>query len=254
MFDHPSFDEVDTASLRVAGIGAARIPPELVLEMREKLGCPVVVRYASTESCLATGTRLDDDLATITTTVGRPNGGVELTIVDDEGSTCPAGEVGTVCLRSRAQMRGYWHDPERTAEAIDDDGWLHTGDLGWVGNDGNLRLAGRHTEMYIRGGYNVYPIEVENCLGEHPDVHNSAVLGLPVEHRLGEIGVLFAVAQPGRSLELEQIRTFVKERLADYKAPDRLVVVDELPLTSIGKVDKVALRPHAEQEAREWLR
>ncbi len=151
MFDHPSFDEVDTASLRVAGIGAARIPPELVLEMREKLGCPVVVRYASTESCLATGTRLDDDLATITTTVGRPNGGVELTIVDDEGSTCPAGEVGTVCLRSRAQMRGYWHDPERTAEAIDDDGWLHTGDLGWVGNDGNLRLAGRqHRDVHPR--------------------------------------------------------------------------------------------------------
>jgi acyl-CoA synthetase (AMP-forming)/AMP-acid ligase II len=254
MFDHPLFDAVDTASLRVAGVGAARIPPELVLEMRDKLGCPVVVRYASTESCLATGTRLDDDLATITTTVGRPNGGVELTIVDDEGTPCPAGEVGTVCLRSRAQMRGYWHDPERTAEAIDSDGWLHTGDLGWVGNDGNLRLAGRRTEMYIRGGYNVYPIEVENCLGEHPDVHNTAVLGIAVEHRLGEIGVLFAVAQPGRSLELEQIRTFVKERLADYKAPDRLVVLDELPLTSIGKVDKVALRHHAEQEAREWLR
>ena len=151
-------------------------------------------------------------------------------------------------------FRGYWHEPERTAEAIDDDGWLHTGDLGWLGDDGNLRLAGRNTEMYIRGGYNVYPIEVENCIGTHPDVAANAIVGASVDDRLGEIGVLFAVARPGCQLGLADLRSWVKERLADYKAPDALVVVDQLPLTSIGKVDKKALQPAADQEASRWHR
>jgi acyl-CoA synthetase (AMP-forming)/AMP-acid ligase II len=222
--------------------------------MREKLGCPVVVRYASTEACLATGTRLDDSPETIATTVGRPNGGVELRILDASGAPAASGEVGTVSLRSRAVMRGYWNDPERTAEALDADGWLRTGDLGWVGSDGNLRLVGRSTEMYIRGGYNVYPIEVENCLGRHEGVAASAVLGADVEDRLGEIGVLFAVPRAGATLSLDDVRAFVKERLADYKAPDVLVVVDELPVTSIGKVDKLALRPRADEEAARWTR
>lgn len=257
LLDHPSLDAVDVSSLRLAGIGAARVPPDLVTEIRERLGCPVVVRYASTESCLATGTRLDDDVDVICSTVGRPNGGVELRLVDDDAG--PVEElgpdhVGTVCLRSRAMMRGYWQDPERTAEAIDAEGWLHTGDLGWLGDDGNLRLVGRSTEMFIRGGYNVYPIEVENCLGGHPAVAAAAVLGAAVDDRLGEIGVVFAVAAPGAHLDLGELRTFVKERLADYKAPDCLVTMDELPLTSIGKVDKKALQPRADEEGSRWSR
>ena len=255
MFDHPSFDSIDVTSLRVAGIGAARVPPELVAEMRTKLGCDVVVRYASTESCLATGTRLDDTVDVICTTVGRPNGDVELRLVDDNGNGVTevgAEHVGTVCLRSRARMRGYWNDPQRTAEAIDDHGWLHTGDLGWLGDDGNLRLVGRSTEMYIRGGNNVYPIEVENCLGAFDDIAATALLGVPVEHRLGEIGVLFVVARPGRDVGLAAVRAFVGGHLATYKMPDALVLVTELPLTSIGKVDKLALRPRALEEAAGW--
>lgn len=260
MFDHPLFDTTDVSSLRVAGIGAARVPPELVEEMRTKLGCPVVHRYASTESCLATGTRLTDDIATICTTVGRPNGGVELKIVDsDTDAVLPPGEVGTVCLRSRAMMRGYWNDPDRTAEAIDPEGWLHTGDLGWVDNDGNLRLSGRNNEMYIRGGYNVYPIEVENLLGGHPAIAACAVLGAAVDDRLGEIGVLFAVPRRDASgvaatVDLADVRAFVKSALADYKAPDALVTVDELPLTSIGKIDKKMLQPQADDLAAGWVR
>jgi acyl-CoA synthetase (AMP-forming)/AMP-acid ligase II len=257
LLDHPDLPAAGLTALRLAGIGAARIPPELVVEMRERLGCPVVVRYASTEACLATGTRLDDDLDTICSTVGRPNGGVELKLVDDDGAEV-AGRgpehVGTVCLRSRAVMRGYWRDPEHTAQAIDADGWLHTGDLGWVGDDGNLRLVGRSSEMYIRGGYNVYPIEVENCLGGHPAVAAAAVVGARVDDRLGEIGVLFAVPAHGAHLDLGELRAFVKERLADYKAPDCLVVVDDLPLTSIGKIDKKALQPRADEEASRWTR
>jgi acyl-CoA synthetase (AMP-forming)/AMP-acid ligase II len=257
LLDHPDADTTDFSHLRVAGTGAARVPPELVTEMRARFGCPVVVRYASTESCLATGTRLDDSDEVICTTVGRPNGDVELRLVDEDGHIIDRSgpeHVGTVCLRSRAVMRGYWHDDERTAEVIDADGWLRTGDLGWVGSDGNLRLAGRSTEMFIRGGYNVYPIEVENCLGAHPDLAATAVLGAPVADRLGEIGVAFVVAAPGATPELSDVRAFVKERLADYKAPDVLVVVDELPLTSIGKVDKKALASRANEEAMRWQR
>jgi acyl-CoA synthetase (AMP-forming)/AMP-acid ligase II len=254
MLDHPDLATTDTSHLRIAGTGAARVPPELVLEIREKLGCGVVVRYASTETCLATGTRVGDDITTISTTVGRPNGDVELKIVDEDGEEVAPGVVGTVCTRSRAMFRGYWGEPERTAEAIDPDGWLHTGDLGWLGEDGNLRLAGRTTEMYIRGGYNVYPIEVENCLGTHPAIAANAVVGAHVEDRLGEIGVLFVVPRPGQTPPLADLRTWVKERLADYKAPDVLVLVDELPLTSIGKVDKKALQPRADEEAARWHR
>jgi acyl-CoA synthetase (AMP-forming)/AMP-acid ligase II len=254
MLDDPKLGSCDTSSLRIAATGAARVPPELVAEIGERLGCPVVVRYASTEACLATGTRLGDPVDVICTTVGRPNGGVELRVVGEDGRTAPPGAVGTVHLRSRAMMRGYWNDPAQTAAAIDGDGWLRTGDLGWVGDDGNLRLAGRTSEMYIRGGYNVYPIEVENCLGAHPALAASAVLGADVDDRLGEIGVLFAVPRIGLAVELDDVRAFVAERLAGYKAPDALVLVDALPLTTIGKVDKLALRERADQEAAQWRR
>jgi acyl-CoA synthetase (AMP-forming)/AMP-acid ligase II len=249
MFDHPSFPSLDPSSLRLAGTGAARVPPDLVREMRERLGCPVVVRYASTECSVATGTRVDDDPDVVSTTVGRANGGVELRIdaPDDEG-------IGVVCVRGRAMMRGYWGDPTATARAIDEDGWLHTGDLGRLDASGNLRLAGRRTEMYVRGGYNVYPIEVENCLAEHPDLAAVAVVGADTTDRLGEIGVLFAVTRVGHAPTLAGVRSFVASRLADYKAPDRLVVVDELPLTSIGKVDKQALHSRAVEEAARWTR
>jgi acyl-CoA synthetase (AMP-forming)/AMP-acid ligase II len=257
MLDHPDFAATDVSSLRLAGIGASRIPPELVAEMRTKLGCPVVVRYASTESCVATGTRLDDTVEVICTTVGRPNGDVELKLVTDDGRPVTAhgpDAIGTVCMRSRANMRGYWHDQERTAEAIDADGWLHTGDLGWIGDDGNLRLAGRSTEMYIRGGNNVYPIEVENCLGNLSTVTATAVLGAPVDDRLGEIGVLFAVPRAGAVVTLVDVQAFVRQSLAGYKAPDCLVLMPELPLTSIGKIDKLALQQRAHEEAIAWTR
>ena len=254
MLDDPALDRCDTSSLRLAGTGAARVPPELVAEIGARLGCPVVVRYASTEASLATGTRLGDGPDVISTTVGRPNGDVELRITDGDGHDVADGTVGTIRLRTRAMMRGYWNDPEQTGAAIDGDGWLRTGDLGAVGDDGNLRLAGRTTEMYIRGGYNVYPIEVENCLGQHPAVAAAAVVGADVDDRLGEIGILFAVPRAGADVDLAEVRSFVGNRLASYKSPDALVVVDALPLTPIGKVDKLALRSRADEEARRWSR
>ena len=151
-------------------------------------------------------------------------------------------------------MRGYWREPELTDAAIDPDGWLLTGDLGYLDTRGDLHLAGRSTEMYIRGGYNVYPIEVENCLGQHPLVERVAVLGAeaPV---LGEIGVAFVVpADSAAPPTLEQLRSWCIDSMASYKAPDALVLIGELPLTAMSKIDKRALAPAAAAAEKEWER
>ena len=197
-----------------------------------------MVRYASTEASLATGTRIDDRDEVIANTVGRPSGGVEMRLVDDEGTVVDAGEVGIVQLRSRAVMRSYWKDPDATAKVIDSGGWLSTGDLGRVDDAGNLSLVGRRVEMYIRGGYNVYPAEVEAVISDHPAIDRVAVVGTP-NPVLGQEGTAFVVAT--KAVTLEDIRAWCRARMADYKAPDRLVIVEELPLTSMMKVDKRAL-------------
>jgi acyl-CoA synthetase (AMP-forming)/AMP-acid ligase II len=249
MLAHPDMEDADVSSLRIAGTGASRVPPELVRAMRERLGCPVVVRYTSTETSLGTGTRPDDPDEVVATTVGRPVPGVELEVVDDDGQTVAPGDVGRVRLRSGAVMRGYIGDGpdgviidhDATAAVLDDAGWVTTGDLGRLGADGNLRLVGRVAEMYIRGGYNVYPAEVEAVLGGHPGVGEVAVVGLP-DPVLGEIGAAVVVAVPGVAVpELAALRALCSSRLADYKAPDRLVMIDQLPLTAMAKVDKRAL-------------
>jgi acyl-CoA synthetase (AMP-forming)/AMP-acid ligase II len=232
----------------VAAIGGASIPPDLVRRMRETLRCPVITRYTSTEAGVTTSTLATDPDEVIATTVGRPTPEVELAIVDPaDGSPRAVGEVGEVICRSPAMMRGYWRDPELTARVIDRDGWLHTGDLGFVGRDGNLRLVGRLKEMYIRGGYNVYPVEVEGVLGDHPAVAAVAVVSTP-DPVLGEIGVAFVVPAAGAdpaALSRDALRAWCRARVADYKAPDRIVVVDELPTTSMLKIDKRALTARA---------
>lgn len=252
VLDHPDVANTDFSSLRVAGIGAAAIPPELVRRMREQLGCPVITRYTCTEAGVTTSTLVTDSEDVIATTVGRPTDDVELRIVDPAtGADLPPGDpdsptadvVGEILSRSPAMMVGYWKDPELTATVVDTDGWLHTGDLGYVGDDGNLRIVGRLKEMYIRGGYNVYPAEVEAALTDHPAILRVGVVGAP-DDVLGEIGVAFVVPAPGAGpddLTLDAVRRWSREHIADYKAPDRVVVVDELPVTPMMKIDKAAL-------------
>ena len=148
-------------------------------------------------------------------TVGRPRPGTELTVRSTaDGAALPAGESGEVCFRSPAVMAGYWRDPDATALALDGDGWLHTGDVGWIGDDGRLRLTGRIKEMYIRGGYNVYPVEVEDVLREHPRVALVAVIGVP-DDMLGERGRAIVVAN-GDPPTLDDLRQWVCARIADY--------------------------------------
>jgi acyl-CoA synthetase (AMP-forming)/AMP-acid ligase II len=240
VLDRAEFAKTNLSSLRVAATGAATVPPKLVREMEEKLGCPVVIGYTSTEAAITTGTVPGDTPDVISQTVGRARDNVELEVVGDDGAPCATGVVGRVRCRSGAVMRGYWRDAPRSAEVLDADGWLTTGDLGSLDERGYLTLVGRKNEMYIRGGYNVYPAEVERVLAAHPDVHEIAIIGRP-DPVLGEIGVAFVVATPGSEPRLDALRTFCVARLADYKAPDRLEVVPSLPLTAMGKVDKRAL-------------
>jgi acyl-CoA synthetase (AMP-forming)/AMP-acid ligase II len=240
MLAHPSLPATDLSSLRLASTGAAPVPAELVREMRARLGVPVVVRYTSTEASLTTGTRVDDADEVVATTVGVPAPNVEVMLTDDAGAPVPSGSIGTVRVRSEAVMRGYWRDPAATAAVLSADGWLTTGDLGRVDEDGNLRLSGRRSEMYIRGGYNVYPTEVEAALGEHPAVDRVAVVGVP-DPVLGQIGVAAVVPAAGARPSLDDLRSWCRQRLADYKAPDRVELVEDLPLTPMLKVDKQAL-------------
>jgi len=245
---HPRAREVDFSALRVAAMGAAAATPALVGEIRELLGCPVLNGYSQTEAGIISGTRIGDPDDVVAGTVGRARGEVELrTVALDTGEPTPAGEVGEIVCRSPAMMRGYWRDPELTATVVDADGWLHTGDLGRLDADGNLTIAGRRKEMYIRGGYNVYPTEVEAALTGHPWITRTAVVGMP-DPVLGEIGVAFVVLADDAPVDrddvnpiLEDVCAWCRARIADYKAPDRVVVVDELPLTAVGKLDKPAL-------------
>jgi acyl-CoA synthetase (AMP-forming)/AMP-acid ligase II len=258
---HPDIAQADLSSLRIAGTGASRVPAELVAGMRERLDVPVVVRYTSTEASLGTGTVPGDPDEVVATTVGRPVSGVSLAVADDRGRPVPTGTVGTVRLRSPAVMRGYWggpptgpgaagltYDAGSTAVVLAEDGWLTTGDFGHLDDDGYLHLVGRANELYIRGGYNVYPAEVEGVLGCHPAVAQVAVVGSP-DPVLGEIGVAFVVPVVGGQRDeealLSELRATAGATLADYKAPDRVVVADGLPLTSMMKVDKRSLAERA---------
>lgn len=238
---HPDLARTDASQLRLCGIGGAAVAPDLVRRMREVLGCPVMNRYTSTEAGITTGTRVGDADEVVAETVGRPGPEVDLRLLDATGTEVPPGEVGEIVVRSPMVMRGYWRDPDLTASVLDANGWLHTGDLARADAAGNLRIVGRLKEMYIRGGYNVYPAEVEHVLTDHPQVDRVAVIGRPAP-TIGEEGVAFVVpTDPADPPDLEALRSWCRERIADYKAPDRLVLLESLPVTSMLKVDKRAL-------------
>ena len=249
LVDLPQLAHADLSALRLCSTGSAPVTPELAEKMRTRLGCPIVVRYACTESSSITGTRPDDPPEVLLHTVGRPQQGIELALVDTDGAEVRRGEVGIVTLRSPCSMRAYWNDPERTAETLSPDGWITTSDLGLLDADGNLVLRGRTSEMYIRGGFNVHPLEVERVLADHPKIGRVAIVGTAAP-TIGEIGVAFVEpADPADPPTLADLRAFVRERLADYKAPDRLEIVAELPMTSMLKIDKRALSDLAAQPA-----
>ena len=236
----PDFDSYDVSAVKAIIVGGARSSPELIEEAKRRFEAAYSVRYSSTESGgVGTLTAFDAPDEDALFTVGRPREGIDLAVRDEEGNELPLGEVGEVTLRSPAVMSEYWKDPDATAVAIRD-GWLYTQDLGFMDEDGRLRLAGRSKEMFIRGGYNVYPLEVEAVLAAHPRVADVAVV--PKEDDvMGEIGVAVVVPRE-RPPTLEELRAFAADKLAAYKLPEAIRVVDELPLTDFHKVDRQRLQ------------
>lgn len=233
----------DLSSLRLAVTGAAVVPVRLVERLRDETTfTTVLTAYGLTESTgVVTMCRRGDDPVTVATTAGRAIPGVEVAVVDATGAAVPVGSAGEVVVRGYNVMRGYLDDPEATAAAIDPDGWLHTGDIGVLDEHGNLRITDRLKDMYICGGFNVYPAEVEQVIAALDTVAEVAVIGAPDE-RLGEVGVAFVVARPGRVIDTEAIVVHCRERLANFKVPRRVVVVEVLPHNASGKVRKPDLR------------
>src|SRR2546428_347171 len=242
LLDHPDRARRDLSSLKSVLLGGAPSSPELVRRVRDTLGVEVSVRYSSTEVAIATASLADDPPERLATTVGRATPGVELRIVDERNAPVPAGTPGEVVVRSPAAMVRYWRDPEATAATIDAEGWVHTGDVGFLDDAGYLHLRGRQSEMFICGGFNVYPAEIEDLLARHPKVARAAVVGLPHEV-FGEVGWAFVVPRdPADPPTLAELRAFVGAELASFKRPDGLRVLGELPLTPMFKVDTRALR------------
>ncbi|BCJ41217.1 acyl-CoA synthetase [Actinoplanes ianthinogenes] len=235
LMDHPEAGRHDLSSLRLAVTGAATVPPALVERMRKELGAEVLTAYGLTEAVVATMCRPGDAARTVAETCGRAAAGFEVRIDDADGQ---------VLLRGPNVMLGYLDDPEATAEAIDADGWLHTGDVGRLDEDGYLTITDRLKDMYICGGFNVYPAEVERTLARLPQVAESAVIGVP-DRRLGEVGRAFVVCRPGRSLTEPEVIEFCRGRLAGYKVPRAVELRTELPHNASGKVLKYLLRAEA---------
>lgn len=246
---HPDLRQFDISELRLAVTGAASIPVELIRRMKDELGFDTVITgYGLTEVCgIATMCRFDDDLETIATTSGRAIPDVEVKVVADDGHEVPTGEPGEVVVRGYNVMSGYFEDPERTREVIDAQGFLHTGDIGVVDAAGNLRITDRKKDMFIVGGFNCYPAEIENLMSHNPQISQVAVVGVP-DSRLGEVGMAFVVLRPGvvRSETLPaELAAWSRNHMANYKVPRTIEIVETLPTNAAGKVTKYALRERA---------
>lgn len=250
----PAFQRYDLSSLRKVSMAAAFASRELINRVRQAYGCSVHLAYGLTETAgLVSLTVSGDDEVALLETVGRPAPGVEVKVVDEARRELPAGQVGELAVRSPGVMKGYYNLPELTREVLDEEGWFYTGDLVSIDERGYIRIAGRKKEMIIRGGYNIYPLEVERAVAMHPDVDEVAVIGLP-DTVLGEIACAVVRPRPGASPDAEHIRAFVRGEIADYKVPDHIVFMGELPKNAMGKVQKAVLKEIVLKEKRVALR
>jgi HIP---CoA ligase len=246
MLNHADLDSFDMSSLRLAITGAAAVPVEMVHGMRDRLGFETIITGYGLTECTGTATmcRHDDDPETIANTSGRAIPDLEVLVVDEHGRELPRGTPGEIVIRGYNVMRGFLDDPEQTAAAIDADGWLHSGDVGVMDERGYVQITDRLKDMFIVGGFNAYPAEIEDLMLAHPDIGQVAVVGVPDE-RLGEVGMAFVVPRPGSSPDPAAIVAWCREEMANYKAPRRVELVDELPLNATGKVLKYVLRDRA---------
>ncbi|WP_433326454.1 AMP-binding protein [Spirillospora sp. CA-294931] len=235
----------DVSSLRVLICGAAAVPPDLVRRLVERVGLERMINaYGLMEGTVVSMTRPGDPVEVIAGSTGRPVPGVAVRIAGDDGKDVPPGERGEILVGGHGVMRGYWRDPDRTAETVDADGWLHTGDIGTLDDAGNLTIVDRKKEMFIVSGFNAYPAEIEALLLRCPDVAQAAVIGVPDERR-GEVGWAYVVPPPGSSPDPDAIVAWARANMSSYKVPRRVILVDALPLNPNGKIDKPALHSRA---------
>lgn len=245
----PNFDDYDFSSVRAIIAGMGPSSPGLIVEARERFKCAYSVRYSSTESGgIGCATALDAPDEETFYTVGRPRPGVECKVVDEDGREVPVGEVGEMALRHPGVFDGYYNNPDETARTLVD-GWLRTGDLGVQDDRGCFRVSGRIKEMFIRGGYKIYPVEVEKVLSEHPKVANIAIVPRP-DPVMTEIGVAVVVPRdPANPPTLDELRDFAADKLARYKIPERIRYQDEIPMNSSYKMDRLSMKAREADEA-----
>ena len=246
LLNHPDLESFDVSSLRSCVTGAASIPVEMIVDMGTRLGFErIMTAYGMTEtSGIAAYTKPGDPPELIAATSGCAPEGVELRVIDAEGVDVAAGVEGELLVRGFQVTPGYLDAPEQTAEAIDNDGWLHTGDVAIMNEQGYIDITDRMKDMFIMGGFNAYPAEIERVLVEHPLVGIAAVIGVPDE-RMGEVGAAFIVPSPQGAPDVDELIAWCREQMANYKVPRHVWFVDELPLTASNKVRKPELRDMA---------
>ena len=246
ILDHPGRDQFDLSSLRLAVTGAASVPVEMIRRMRAELTFKVIVTaYGLTESTgVVSICRPDDEPERIATTSGVGIPDTEVRVIDSEGNEVPRGTPGEIVCRGYHVMQGYYLDPEATADTIDADGWLHTGDIGTMDDRGYLAITDRKKDMFIVGGFNAYPAEIENALLRHPGIAQVAVVGVP-DARMGEVGHAYVVPKAGQQVDPDEVVAWSREQMANYKVPRAVHVLDALPVNASGKVLKYALRDQA---------
>ena len=238
---HPAVADYDLSSIRIPIVSGSPCPSELIDRIEQHLGILPINAYGLTEASGAiTFTHPQQGIAVLKTTVGQPMEEVDLAILDGDGQRLEAGEVGEIAVKGGPVMRGYWNRPDETARVFDASGYLHTGDMGKLDEHGNLVIVSRKKEMYIRGGENVYPPEVEAAILQHTGVMMAAVIGRP-DPVMGEVGRAYIIPSPGAHLTAEELQDFLKTRLARFKIPTDVILVDKLPLTPLGKVRKLDL-------------
>src|SRR3954452_21615242 len=233
---HEDADDADTSSLRICVSGGSAMPGELLRSFEEKFDCTILEGYGLSETSPVASFNHPDRERKVGS-IGTPVEGVEMKVVDDDGNDLDTGEVGEIVIRGHNVMKGYWNKPDATKESITEDGWFHTGDMAKVDDDGYFFIVDRKKELIIRGGYNVYPREIEEVLYEHPAVREVAVVGVPHDELGEDVGAAVALKE-GESVGADELRDFVKDQVAAYKYPRRIWFVEELPKGPTGKILK----------------
>ena len=238
---NPDIEKYDLSSIKLAIVSSAPCPSELIMAIKKHMHVTPQNAYGLTEvSGAVTCTLIEHGEEKLKYSVGVPSPGIELAIKDDDGNSLPAGESGEICIKGDAVMKGYWQRPDEDAKVFDSQGFFHTGDMGKLDADGCLTIVGRKKEMYIRGGENVYPPEIEDAIAKHPAVFLVAVVGRP-DPVMGEVGRAYIIPKPGTRPTAAEIKEFLKDKLVKYKIPEDIVFRDSLPLTPLGKIKKLDL-------------